>query len=773
MNNKLMKLVAITLVIFMLPLYSVFAESVPDFPPSESTENQTPESGEASTPEQDSNQVVLTPENYRDTIMGYYAANTTLTNWWDVVALYGVGADLSGYTLPEWTDQSLGETATVTDYAGIIFGLIAAGQNVHNIWGRDIADELAKMQDVQTGLFGTYPNQQIYAILALDAAKEPYDREAAISALISTFRTPEGAFGYLPLDPDAEPVATPDIDITAMALLVLDQPAYTDTISSAVTYLAGQQLENGGFASWGTENANTLESVISALATLNLLDDSRFIKNDRPLSDVLSSYISEDGMLAWEAGSTEANLLATQQGLIAYGDIIAGKSVFLRLSSTKVCSTATANVRIEGSAETLLNASVTLKGCDLNLIDAIKAVLDANSISYIIEDSEHGAYIKSINSETAGKFGGWDGWLVTLNGIELSGSADTYLLANGDSILVYYGMFSPGTLIPSYTLSTTSFKKNVSFTVTVTGTYFDYTTSQNVTLPVAGATVEVGGVKYTTDETGVATITPSSSGTKLVKIYKDNQNSYPSIVRIVPFDIEVAPSSSGGGGISSRPSTKDEPDKTEDAKEENKPEDESTSEPETKPESEPEQVPETELTYGDADKISGWAEAGVKTAVAAGLFKGDDKGNFNPSASLTRAQLAAILLRLTKSEEILSEDAGFTDITPDDWFYGAVCSVYKLGFMNGTGEAVFAPQQSVTREQAAVVLARILNLTSDKSSSYLDADKISGWAADSINALTETGIMEGSGGSFNPQGILTREMCAVIMSRAIAYMSAE
>ena len=756
MNNKLMKLTALLLMVFMLPIFSAFAETTPDTPTAQMPETSVSDTDApvTDTPE-DPTWQVPSPTGHRDSILGYYLTNTTLTNWWDVIALYGAGEDLTNYTLPQWTTESLGETATVTDYAGIIFGLIATGENVHNIWGRDIADELAKKQDKSTGLFGAYPNQQIYSMLALDAANEPYDREAALTALTDTFRTADGAFGYLPFDPTADPVITPDIDITALALLVLDEAEHADIINSAVTYLAGQQLENGGFASWGTENSNTLETVIYALATHNLLTDSRFIKNNRSLSDVLSDYILDNGMLAWESGDTEENLMATQQGLIAYGDIISGNSVFLRLSSAQVCSTINANVRIEGSAYNVLNCSVSVKGYDLNLVDAIKSALDKNSIPYIIEDSDYGAYIKSINLEAAGKFGGWDGWLVTVNGSSLSGSADSVLLQEGDEILVYYGMFEPGTLIPQYTLSTSEFVQGTPFIVTVNASYFDYTTSQQVTTPIVGATVEVGGAKFITNSEGLATVTPATSGNLTVKIYKENENSYPSIVRIEPFEINVAAAYYGGGGGSYTPPAKEE-------QENPQPEEE------TKPETEP--TPEIELTYADTDEISDWAVEGVKKAVQAGLFEGDDAGRINPHDNLSRAELATVLLRLVGADETYS-DAKFSDISPDDWFYKAICTVCELGLMNGIGGGVFAPGESVTREQAAVVIARVLNLDSAESADYADSEEISDWAIDAINALTKSGIMEGSDGRFNPGDILTREMCAVIMVRALEFIA--
>ena len=51
-------------------------------------------------------------------------------------------------------------------------------------------------------------------------------------------------------------------------------------------------------------------------------------------------------------------------------------------------------------------------------------------------------------------------------------------------------------------------------------------------------------------------------------------------------------------------------------------------------------------TYSDADAISGWAADGVARCTALGLLQGSG-GAFHPKGTLTRAQLAAILQRLS------------------------------------------------------------------------------------------------------------------------------
>ena len=52
-----------------------------------------------------------------------------------------------------------------------------------------------------------------------------------------------------------------------------------------------------------------------------------------------------------------------------------------------------------------------------------------------------------------------------------------------------------------------------------------------------------------------------------------------------------------------------------------------------------------ELSFTDADTVSAWAQNAMNWAVANGIFQGDSKGNLNPTATATRAQLAVIMAR--------------------------------------------------------------------------------------------------------------------------------
>ena len=53
---------------------------------------------------------------------------------------------------------------------------------------------------------------------------------------------------------------------------------------------------------------------------------------------------------------------------------------------------------------------------------------------------------------------------------------------------------------------------------------------------------------------------------------------------------------------------------------------------------------------------------------------------------------------------------GYTDISPDDWYYNAIQYVTELGLFSGTSETTFSPNETMTRAMAMTVLGRFANV---------------------------------------------------------------
>ena len=111
----------------------------------------------------------------------------------------------------------------------------------------------------------------------------------------------------------------------------------------------------------------------------------------------------------------------------------------------------------------------------------------------------------------------------------------------------------------------------------------------------------------------------------------------------------------------------------------------------------------------------------VATAVGAladmGILAGRDAASFVPEDPVTRGQLAGYLgraLGLTGAETQV-----FSDVSPDDWYAGAVGALYQAGIVSGTSPATFSPDEPVTREDAAAWVVAALGYRVAKDSDFV------------------------------------------------------
>ncbi|UKI35440.1 MAG: S-layer homology domain-containing protein [Clostridiales bacterium] len=101
------------------------------------------------------------------------------------------------------------------------------------------------------------------------------------------------------------------------------------------------------------------------------------------------------------------------------------------------------------------------------------------------------------------------------------------------------------------------------------------------------------------------------------------------------------------------------------------------------------------------------------------------------------------------------QTADFSDVSASDWFYESVCSAKSAGIITGY-DGIFNPNGFITREDASVIINRILNLSADKNAVFSDADEISDYAVQAVNALYENKILSGySDSTFKPKGNIT------------------
>ncbi|MEA4823735.1 MAG: S-layer homology domain-containing protein [Clostridiaceae bacterium] len=117
-----------------------------------------------------------------------------------------------------------------------------------------------------------------------------------------------------------------------------------------------------------------------------------------------------------------------------------------------------------------------------------------------------------------------------------------------------------------------------------------------------------------------------------------------------------------------------------------------------------------ELTFADAGKISSWAVDSVRTLVSRGIMKGtekDGKTYFEPSAAVTRAEIATLLGRTL--ERGYAESAwGFADAEAiGGWARPYIAVMRNIGVIGGYSDGTFRPNAAVTRAELATMFDRL------------------------------------------------------------------
>jgi len=162
---------------------------------------------------------------------------------------------------------------------------------------------------------------------------------------------------------------------------------------------------------------------------------------------------------------------------------------------------------------------------------------------------------------------------------------------------------------------------------------------------------------------------------------------------------------------------------------------------------------------------SAWAAEAVSEAVALGLVPPSMQARYTESA--TRAEFCALAVALYEAVE--GEITGRITFTDTD--DAAVEKAAYIGVVNGVVEGVFAPDNTLTREQAAVMLARLLGAVgraiSPHTMTFADMAQVSDWATAAVGQMQISGIMGGVGENrFSPRGAYTIEQSIVTVLRA-------
>lgn len=108
--------------------------------------------------------------------------------------------------------------------------------------------------------------------------------------------------------------------------------------------------------------------------------------------------------------------------------------------------------------------------------------------------------------------------------------------------------------------------------------------------------------------------------------------------------------------------------------------------------------------YSDVASSANYADA-VNLLSNLGIINGYEDGTFRPDNTITRAEVAAIMVRMLGLEDSAEQGATiFTDVAADNWASGYVNVAQAQGIINGMGDGTFAPSAEVTYEQVVKMI---------------------------------------------------------------------
>jgi|LFRM01.1.fsa_nt_gb hypothetical protein len=165
--------------------------------------------------------------------------------------------------------------------------------------------------------------------------------------------------------------------------------------------------------------------------------------------------------------------------------------------------------------------------------------------------------------------------------------------------------------------------------------------------------------------------------------------------------------------------------------------------------------------------ISGhWAEAAIRSLVGMDAVAGYPDNTFRPDNSITRAEFATVLVKafnLSGGQGKVFED------TAGHWAKDYIAAAYAAGIIQGYSDDRFGPDDLITREQMAVMIARASQLQASSGQlSFTDSSSVSSWAYGWVVSAVNNQLMSGyPDNTFRPQANATRAEAMTVIYNAL------
>ena len=158
-------------------------------------------------------------------------------------------------------------------------------------------------------------------------------------------------------------------------------------------------------------------------------------------------------------------------------------------------------------------------------------------------------------------------------------------------------------------------------------------------------------------------------------------------------------------------------------------------------------------------------QTAIEQLASRGIINGMGKGTFAPNKTMTRAEFAAIV---TRALGLPAKDTkAFTDVPSSKWYAGYIGTANISGIVNGVGSGKFNPDGTITRQEAAAMVARAAKLCGldtamdaasikDMLAQFGDYRGVASWAKEPLAFCYAAGILDQSDLNIEPTKAILR-----------------
>ena len=178
----------------------------------------------------------------------------------------------------------------------------------------------------------------------------------------------------------------------------------------------------------------------------------------------------------------------------------------------------------------------------------------------------------------------------------------------------------------------------------------------------------------------------------------------------------------------------------------------------------PKEEPEVKEEIFDDLADCEWAKEAIEELYKKNIVSGVDDKKFEPMRNITREEFVKLVV-LAFGFEISEGETGFSDVSSGAWYESYIKTAMDNGIVTGISETEFGVGKNITRQDMAVIIARVKNMKNvENAEPFADDADISDYAKEAVYAMKETGIITGVGDNrFAPKNNATRAQAAKVI----------